>query len=185
MFNVIWDRDNNGILLTKKLSSSEIIMPPRPVFFEELDLLGFNKFWNYPKAQEPLLWAIGRRYYYKGELVAEAKGGNIFEPPEIVLTEKGKNIKLESINIDKIIKKNKEALFVLENEALDFIEHTYKVYKKKKYLFAVSYSGGKDSQVVLDLVIPIPIRYAFYKFSTEELLPSNFFSGNKILSKLF
>ena len=30
----------------------------------------------------------------------------------------------------------------------------------------------------------IPIRYSFYKFSTGELLPSNFFSGNKIISKL-
>lgn len=152
MYKVIWDEDSNGILLIDGENSSKIITPPRPVFFEELDLLGFNKFWGYPKAQEPLLWAIGRRYYYKGELVAEAKGGNIFEPPKIVLTEKGQNLKLEPIDIKEVIEKNKEALFVLENEALDFIEHTYKVYKKKGYLFTVSYSGGKDSQVVLDLV---------------------------------
>ena len=152
MYKVTWDRDSNSILLVDNENSSKIIAPPRPVFFEELDLLGFDKFWDYPKDQEPLLWAIGRRYYYKGELVAEAKGGNIFEPPKIVLTEKGQNLKLEPIDISKVIEKNKEALFVLENEALDFIEHTYKVYKKKKYLFAVSYSGGKDSQVVLDLV---------------------------------
>jgi len=32
-------------------------------------------------------------------------------------------------------------------------------------------------------VIPIPIRYSFYKFSTKELLSSNFFGGNKIISK--
>jgi len=152
MYKVTWDKSLNGILLVNSEGDSESILPPRPVFFEELDLLGFNRFWYYPKVQDPLLWAIGRRYYYKGELVAEAKGGNIFESPEIVLTEKGQSLRLEPIYIKEVIEKNKEALFVLENEALDFIEHTYKVYKKKGYSFAVSYSGGKDSQVILDLV---------------------------------
>jgi len=172
MYKVIWDKDSNSILLVDNDNSSKIKAPPRPVFFEELDLLDFNKFWDYPKAQEPLLWAIGRRYYYKGELVAEAKGGNIFEPPEIVLTEKGQNLKLEPIGINKVIERNKKALFVLENEALDFIEHTYKVYKKKGYLFAVSYSGGKDSQVVLDLVtrvIPPDDLVVIFSDTTMEI----------------
>jgi len=171
MYKVLWDKNSNGVLLVND-ANSEIVVPPRPVFFEELDLLGFNKFWDYPKAQEPLLWAIGRRYYYKGELVAEAKGGNIFEPSKIVLTEKGQNLKLEPIDINKVIEKNKEALFVLENEALDFIEHTYKVYKKKGYLFAVSYSGGKDSQVVLDLVtrvIPPDDLVVIFSDTTMEI----------------
>ena len=34
-------------------------------------------------------------------------------------------------------------------------------------------------------IIPIPIKYSFYKFLTGELLPNNLFSGNKIISKLF
>ncbi len=172
MYKVTWDRNLNGILLTDNEADDRIITPPRPVFFEELDLLGFNKFWDYYKAQEPLLWAIGRRYYYKGEFVAEAKGGNIFKPPKIVLTEKGQNLKLKPIDIKGVIEKNKEALFVLENEALDFIEHTYKVYKKKKYLFAVSYSGGKDSQVVLDLVtrvIPPDDLVVIFSDTTMEI----------------
>ena len=152
MYKIIWDKDSNGILLVNSEGNSKIINSPRPVFFEELDLLGFNEFWEYPKVQEPLLWAIGRGYYYKGELVAKVKGGNIFEPPNIEITEKGQNLSLKPIDIKELIEKNKEALFVLENEALDFIEHTYKVYKKKNYLFAISYSGGKDSQVILDLV---------------------------------
>ena len=171
MYKVTWDKNSNGILLVDH-SSSDVISPPRPVFFEELDLLGFNKFWSYPKTQEPLLWAIGRKYYYKGEFVAEAKGGNIFEAPKIVLTEKGQNLELEPINIEDLIEKNKKALFVLENEALDFIEHTYKVYKKKKYIFAVSYSGGKDSQVVLDLVtrvIPPDDLVVIFSDTTMEI----------------
>ena len=155
MFKIRWDKDSNGVMLVNSGDNFEIIKPPRPVFYEELDLLGFNKFWEYPKVQEPLLWAIGRNYYYKGELVAKVKGGSIFEPPKIDLTEKGYNLSLEPVNIEELIENNKEALFVLENEALDFIEHTYKGYKDKGYLFTVSYSGGKDSQVVLDLVTRI------------------------------
>lgn len=108
MYKVTWDCVSNGVLLVNDANGSNVIAPPRPVFFEELDLLGFNEFWEYPKAQEPLLWAIGRRYYYKGELVAEAKGGNIFEPPEIILIEKGQNLKLEPIDIKKVIEKIKK-----------------------------------------------------------------------------
>lgn len=172
MYRVAWDTESNGILLVDSTKISQTISPPRPVFSEELDLLGFNKFWKYSKAQAPLLWAIGRKYYYKGELVAEAKGGNIFQPPEITLTERGQNLKLEPIDIKRVIEKNKEALFVLENEALDFIEHTYKVYQKKGYLFAVAYSGGKDSQIVLDLVtrvIPPDDLVVIFSDTTMEI----------------
>ena len=154
MYKITWDKKLNGILLVdgRLENENQFINPPRPVFYEELNLLGFNEFWKYPLVNEPLLWAIGRKYYYKGELVAEARGGNIFERPKVTLTDYGENLKLKPINVKNVIKKNKEALFVLENEALDFVEHTYRVYKKKGYLFAVSYSGGKDSQVVLDIV---------------------------------
>jgi phosphoadenosine phosphosulfate reductase len=152
MFKTIWDKKINGILLTDKTEDNDVINSPRPVFFEELNLLGFNRYWSYSKSKEPLLWAIGRKYYYKGLMVAEAKGGNIFQSPSIAITEEGKTIQLKPINIKKIVEKNKKALFVLENEAMDFVENTYKVYKKNVDYFAVSFSGGKDSQVVLDIV---------------------------------
>lgn len=150
MFKTKWDEGINGVLLTDK--TNDEINSPRPVFYEELDLLGFNNYWSYPKSREPLLWAIGRGYYYKGIKVAEAKGGNIFQFPSIVLTEEGTGLHLEPIDIKKVVEKNKKSLFVLENEAIDFVEHTYRIYRNKMDLFAVSFSGGKDSQAVLDIV---------------------------------
>ncbi len=179
MYKVIWDIETNGVILTDKNVDSKHILLPRPVFFEELDLLGFDKHWQYPKTQEPLLWANGRRYYYKGEWVVEAKGGNIFEPPQIIITENGKNLTLKPIDIDTIVKKNQEALFVLENEAIDFVEHTYKSYKKgrnKVDCFAVSFSGGKDSQVVLDIVSRVipPDEYIVVFTDTDMELPSTY-----------
>ncbi len=89
------------------------------------------------------MWAIERRYYYKGIMVAEAKGGNLFQSPSIVITEEGNKLHLEPIGIKKIVEKNKKSLFVLENEAMDFVEHTDRVYRNKMDFFAVSFSGGK------------------------------------------
>ena len=95
---------------------------------------------------------MGRRYYYYGNLVAEVNGGGIFEGPVINITEKGNNLKLAPIKIEKVTKNNKKALFILENEAMDFIQDVYKKYKSKIDFFSVAFSGGKDSQIVLDLV---------------------------------
>lgn len=90
MFKITWDKKNNGVLLTMRSTEETLNVSPRPVFYEELDMLGLDKFWTYPKSTEPLLWACDRRYFYKGELVLEAKGGNIYDDPQLIFTEEGK-----------------------------------------------------------------------------------------------
>jgi len=193
MYKIKWDKENNGVELKYSLQSG-FKNNPRPVFFEELDILEFNKFWKYPKSKEPLLWAIERKYFYKGVEVAEAKGGNVYDKPDVILTPEGNNLKLKPINIEKVIEKNKDALFVIENEALDFIEKTFKAYRpnivtlrnkdfreeikrqrNKIDFFVVSFSGGKDSQVVLDLVSRIipPEYYQVIYSDTDMELPSS------------
>ena len=152
MFEVQWDSENNGVLLVDSVIDNSISKSPRPVYFEELDLLGFNKYWTYPKSDNPLLWAVGRKYYYKGTMVAEAKGGNIFQSPTITITNEGDKLQLKPIDIKKVVENNKKALFVLENEAIDFVDYTHRKFKSKIDFFAAAYSGGKDSQVVLDIV---------------------------------
>ena len=149
MFKIKWDKKNNGIILSDRIDDKNKIIPPRFVFYEELDLLGFDKYWNYPKSEKPLLWAIGRRYFYRGVVVAEANGGNIYEKPILKIIHKRN---LEPIDIDLIIQNNLKFLKILEGEAIDFIQDIHKKYKKKELNFAVAFSGGKDSQVVLDLV---------------------------------
>lgn len=147
MYNVKWDTEINGILL---IDDDRSISPPRPVFYEELDLLGFNEYWDYPKSKNPLLWAIGRRYFYKGNLVATAKKGDALNLPTIIFEKGFKNLKLNEIDMGEVIKRNKDSLFVLENEVFDFIDEVSTKYPK--YPFSISFSGGKDSQSVLDLV---------------------------------
>ena len=179
MYKVIWDVEINGVILTDKHTKIDNILLPRPVFSEELDLLRFDKFWKYPRTRNPLLWANVRRYYYRGEWVAEAKGGNIFESPQVIITESGKDLALEPVNVNLMVKKNREALHVLENEAMDFVEHTYKSYKRgrnKVDCFTASFSGGKDSQVVLDIVSRIisPDEYMVVFTDTDMELPSTY-----------
>ena len=176
MYKVIWDAETNGLLLKDNVDSIDYILLPRPVFFEELDLLGFNNHWQYPKTESPLLWANGRIYYYRGEKVAEAVGGNIFEPPQIIIEENAKGLSLEPVNVQLMLEKNRDALRVLENEAMDFVEHTYKSCRNKVDCFAVSFSGGKDSQVVLDIVSRvIPSDEFIVVFTDTDMeLPSTY-----------
>ncbi len=54
--------------------------------------------------------------------------------PKIELTDLGRDLKLDPINIQLLVEKNKDALFTIENEAMDFVTHVYKVYKKRVHL---------------------------------------------------
>ena len=47
MYSYSWDIETGGLLLNSSpLSFSK---EPRPVYYKELDILGFDKYWNYAK----------------------------------------------------------------------------------------------------------------------------------------
>ena len=139
----------------------------------------------------------------------EVKGGNLYDDPEILITPEGKNIVLTPIDIDALREANDDSMFLIEHEAMEFINSIYRRYKgitkasgvnpdidfqalaarlekktgkkqvvvkedcdsfdimseseanaqgkgavlaSKVDMFIASFSGGKDSQVLLDLV---------------------------------
>ena len=85
MRRIEWDRESGGVLLSPKVSKDTLGISPRPVWFEELDLLGLDKLgYFYPRVEAPLMWAINKQYYYRGELMFEAKGANIYDAPSII-----------------------------------------------------------------------------------------------------
>lgn len=233
MFKVIWDAENNGVQLTMSSKGDAINVSPRPVFWEELDLLGLNKKgWIYPHVEEPLLWACDRRYFYKGEFVLEVKGGNIFDAPTVIQQEGYESLILKPVDMESLRARNEDTMFIIEHEAMDFINQTYRRYKnlrevskknpdidfqrlacnlekktKEEHvvvkedcdsfdvmplskaeklgkapilasntdIFITSFSGGKDSQVVLDLVsrvIPAEDFVVIYSDTGYELPPS-------------
>lgn len=150
MYNYNYDSETGGVVLnTAPLQFSK---EPRPVYYKELDLLGFDKYWTYEKQDAlPYMWAEANKYYYFGRLVAQTKGGNLYEAPEIEIKEKV-NEPLRTIDLEAMLEKNNDFLQVLEQETVKKIYDVWKKYKGKVDVFHVAFSGGKDSIVLLDLV---------------------------------
>ncbi len=82
--------------------------------------------------------------------MAEAVGGGFYTKPEIKIYREG--IALEPIDVDALWKENERLMLGLEKTSMDFILKTYNEYSEKGMAFAVAFSGGKDSLVLLDLV---------------------------------
>ena len=65
MYEYIWDQETGGLLLTTNVS--KFSKEPRPVYYKELDILGLDEYWNYPKDDSaPLMWAEANNYIYFG-----------------------------------------------------------------------------------------------------------------------
>ena len=211
MYKITWDKETGGVLLHSRIVEGTLGISPRPVFWEELDLLKLNELgWEYPHCEEPLLWAVNKQYWYRGEFMFEAKGANLYDDATVVFQTGKEKIKLQPVNISKMLERCKDYMFLLESEAIEFIHETFIQYagaqksvkkvaanqldyealaanverktKKKMAIvkedcdsfdivpleeaekqgkkiyqttkidrFIASFSGGKDSQVVLDL----------------------------------
>ncbi len=153
MYSYTWDSDTGGLLLNS--SPLQFSKEPRPVYWRELDLLGFNKYWKYPHDDSaPIMWAEANNYIYRGRPIAKVVGGSMFTAPTIEIIEdlKGEEAILTPVDIKEMVERNKEILDLLSQSTIKFIYNTYLKYKKIVDLFHVSYSGGKDSEVNLDLV---------------------------------
>lgn len=235
MFKISWDKETGGVRLSSKIEPDTLGVSPRPVFFEELDLLKLDKLgWKYPHCQEPLLWACNKQYFYCGELMFEAKGANVYDPATVVFQDGKETVELVPVDVGRMLERCKNEMFLLETEAIEFIRDTYLQYVdaskkvdtikanqvdfetlvsrvskdqkkqmaivkqdcdsfdimpleeaknagKRTYVttkidrFLASFSGGKDSQVVLDLctrAIPPQAFEVIYSDTGYELPPS-------------
>lgn len=235
MYKITWDTETGGVLLNSRIVEGTLGTSPRPVFWEELDLLKLNDLgWIYPHCEGPLLWAINKQYWYRGQMMFEVKGANIYDPATVIFQPGCEKATLQPVDVHKMIDRNKEFMFLLESEAIEFIRETYVQYarakksvnavasnqidyealakrmeektKKKMAIvkedcdsfeimpfdkaeeqgkkvyqttkidrFLASFSGGKDSQVVLDLctrAIPSTEFEVIYSDTGYELPPS-------------
>lgn len=235
MYNITWDIETGGVALHSRRVEGTLGTSPRPVFWEELDLLKLNELgWTYPHSEAPLLWAVNKQYWYHGELVFEAKGANIYHDATIEFQPGKEQLNLQPVDMKKMLNRCSEYMFLLESEAIEFIRETYlqyagarksvnrvpanqinfddlvksvekktktkmaivkedcdsfdivpldkaekdgkKVYQTTKIdRFLASFSGGKDSQVVLDLctrAIPSTDFEVVYSDTGYELPPS-------------
>lgn len=153
MYSYEWDSSTGGYVLTPTpLTFSK---EPRPVYYKELDILGFDKYWKYDKNDcFPYMWAEANNYFYRGRLVAKVKGGSCYTAPEIVPIEapEPNGFPLRFVDIPAMVEKNRDIIEQLAQDTIKKIYNTFVEYQKKVDVFYVAFSGGKDSVVTLDLV---------------------------------
>lgn len=153
MYSYSWDSETGGLLLNS--SPLQFSKEPRPVYYKELDILGFNQYWQYDRNDSyPYMWAEANNYFYRGRLVAKTKGGSLYTAPEIIIVEdpEPKGISLRFVDIPAMIEKNHSLLEKLVQDTIKKIYNTYVNYHDKVDVFYVAFSGGKDSVVAFDLV---------------------------------
>lgn len=160
MYSYTFDKETGGIILNS--TPTNFSKEPRPVYANELDILGFAKYWDYEKQNNiPYMWAEANVYWYKGERIASTKGGNLYNAPELlpirdengnILFGKSSGFTLQPINLSEMCERNKELMSVIEDATVKRIVKAYEKHKKKLDIFHVAFSGGKDSAVLLDLV---------------------------------
>lgn len=153
MYSYDWDEETGGLLLNS--AQQKMSKEPRPVYYKELDILGFDKYWNYAKDDSaPYMWAEANNYWYHGRKVASVKGGTLYTAPELVLLEEpepdGKP--LIPVNIPLMVAKNHTILEALVQDTIKKVFNIYISYRKKVDIFYVAFSGGKDSVAALDIV---------------------------------
>ena len=153
MYSYDWDEETGGLLLNS--TQQKMSKEPRPVYYKELDILGFDKYWNYAKDDSaPYMWAEANNYWYHGRKVASVKGGSLYTAPELVMLEEpepdGKP--LIPVNIPLMVAKNHTILEALVQDTIKKVFNIYVSYRKKVDIFYVAFSGGKDSVVTLDIV---------------------------------
>lgn len=234
MYKITWDKQTGGIQLNLHVVENTLSVSPRPVFYEELDMLKIKEAgWSYPRCEEPIMWACNKQYFYRGDLIFEVSGANIYDAPTVKYADGIQPCKLKPVNMKAMLERNKDPMFLIESEAIDFIRDTYLAYSaatksfervpanqiveqlkerqehktkqkmaivkqdcdsfdvmtpeaaqeqgKRTYLttkidfFLASFSGGKDSQVALDLctrAIP-PSDFQVIYSDTGYELPSS------------
>ena len=153
MYSYEWDQETGGLLLNSSpLSFSK---EPRPVYYKELDILGFDKYWTYDKNDTyPYMWAETNNYWYRGKLVAKTKGGSVYSAPELTIVDvpEPDNAPLRFVDIPRMVEKNRDLLEKLTQDTIKKVFNTYAEYKDRVDVFYVAFSGGKDSIVTLDIV---------------------------------
>lgn len=153
MYSYSWDTETGGLLLNS--SQLNFSKEPRPVYYKELDILGFDQYWQYDRNDTyPYMWAEANNYFYRGRLVAKTKGGSIYTAPEIIIVEEPEpnGMLLRFVDIPAMVEKNRDLLEKLVQDTIKKIYNTYVDYKNEVDVFYVAFSGGKDSIVAFDLV---------------------------------
>lgn len=138
-------------MLHRHIVEGTLGISPRPVFFEELDLLGLAEMgWVYPRCQEPLMWAVNKQYWYRGVHLFDAKGANIYTKPTLDFLPGVSPTELVPVDVATMLRKTSDLMFVLESEAIEFIRDTYTTYARANKAYAKATSNTMDFEAMAE-----------------------------------
>lgn len=153
MYKITWDKETGGVQLHSRIVEGTLGVSPRPVFFEELDLLGLDKSgWTYPRVEAPIMWAVNKQYWYRGVRLFDAKGANIYTRPTLEMQPGIEPMALEPVDVKKMLQRTSDLMFVLENEAIEFIRDTYLTYAKANKTYAKADANKLDFETMAERV---------------------------------
>lgn len=136
-------------MLHSNIVEGTLGISPRPVFYEELDLLGLDTLgWEYPHCQEPLMWAVNKQYWYKGEHLFDAKGANIYTKPTLEFCQGVSPQALVPVDVVTMLRKNSDLMFVLENEAIEFTRDTFATYTRANHTYQQADANQLDFEAL-------------------------------------
>lgn len=150
MYKIEWDKESGGVTLNTKITEGTIGIAPRPVFYEELDLLGLDALgYSYPRGKEPILWAVNKQYYYRGERLFDAKGADIYHKPTLVFASgEPQPCMLQAVDMALMLQRVNDLMFVLENEAIEFIRDTYTTYTRVNHTYTKAEANQIDFEAL-------------------------------------
>lgn len=154
MFKIEWDKNTGGVILSSKTTPNTLGISPRPVFWEELKMLRLDEDynWTFPEVNAPLLWACNKQYYYRGELVFEVKGANVYDSATVILQPNAHKLTLNPVNVDAMLAACKDEMFLIESEAIEFIRSVYLQYSSARKSIDEVKANQIDFEALLDKV---------------------------------
>lgn len=173
MFTYSYDTEYGGLIIDRKEGIEN--REPRPVYADEMDYLGLDKYFEYDRQlYAPYMWNVRNNLMYRGFHLATMRGGDYFNPPKLIVNETlllHRGDELYPVDLDVMIDKNQQQVQILEDITVGKTRDIYNEFKGKVDFFKVAFSGGKDSVTLLDIVekaIPERDYYVVFSDTTME-----------------
>lgn len=180
MYDYDWNPLTGGFTLTTRTGrfvANEI----RPVFAEELALVGLDKFLDYDKNEmRPFMWAQKNIYYYRGEKIAQCNGTRYGKAMDITCFFEGR-MKITPVDVKQMLIENSEIMQALVDDTKRRTKELYDSDISRCDKAYIAFSGGKDSVALLhmcDDVLPLDAPVVFS--DTDMELPDTYVTWEEI-----
>ncbi len=183
MYGFDWDSKTGGFVLKTARQENFIASEIRPVFAEELKLMGFEKHFQFDtKSELPICWAKKNIYIYKGVEIAHVEKTRYGHPIDLIVLDNSVK-KLKAVNIQGMVDNeiNKALMAALVADTLKHLKELYDRCVKTCDVSYIGFSGGKDSVLLLDLcdrALPETVPVVFS--DTDMELPDTYDIWNEI-----